>query len=108
MNHMVAVEFELRKYAEEDYETDSQCIVGSSPELNDFFMFEEDVMSGFLETNEYKRLESGRMYWVFMVISISPSYSYSLEGGNEFDCWEWDDLSIHTTDMGKLDESEEE
>jgi len=106
-SYKVSAEFQLYKHSDGDYDTESQCMIGDHPYLEDFFMFNEDLLDGFLQTDEYKDLPVGYSYWIYISMTISPVYTTHHEYGTELDGWDWEDAQIYSKRVDKLEEGED-
>lgn len=99
----VAASFDIIKWVD-DYTLEDFNILYSHPSLEQSFMFHEDLLTNFLDMEEYKNLKENHVYRVFIVISIIPTYSYDYEYGKEFDGWDWVVLVLTSEDLGEIND----
>ncbi len=105
MTNKVAAIFDICKW-EDDYTLEDYTLIHDHPGIEDVFLFHEDLLDGFFDvgSDEWEKLPINHCYRFFVVLAITPTYSNSLEGGNEFDGWEWDTMILTHVDLGEVED----
>lgn len=104
----VAAIFDIIKW-DDDYTLEDFEIIHSHPSLEQSFLFHEDLLTYFLEMDEYWELKINHIYRIFIVVAVSPTYTNSYEYGTELDGWDWDLLVLTNEDLGEVrDDSSEQ
>lgn len=99
----VAATFDIIKW-EDDYTLEEFEIIYSHPSLEQSFMFHEDLLTNFLDMDDYDDLKVNHIHRIFIVIAITPTYTNSYEYGIELDGWDWDVLVLTSEDLGEAED----
>lgn len=99
--YKVAATFDIIKW-DDDYTLEDYDIIYSFPDLDQAFLFHEDLLDGFLDMDEYENLKVNHAHRVFIVLGISPTYDSSWEGYGELDGWDWNVLALTSEDLGEV------
>lgn len=74
----------------------------------DALEFDPDILESIKQTDEFKRCVPEKWYHVFVYGDLNPEYSYSLEGGKEFDGWVFEDEFISVDELPQIAQKIEE
>jgi len=102
--YKVAATFDVEKIKGEVPNVLDWDMIHSHPSLEDWFLFYEDIETYFFDLDDsgWDKLEDGKLYRVFLVLGITPEYSYHYEYGKDFDGWDWNVLVLTYEDLGEV------
>lgn len=101
-NYKIGAEFDIVKHeGKRQYTLMLFNMLYSHPNVEDVFLFHEDLLDSFLDLDYWKGLPSERYYRIFIVLRISPIYTDSWEGGRDLDGWDWEILILTHEDLGE-------
>lgn len=73
----------------------------------DCIEFDPDILESVLQTDEFKKCQPKKWYHIFAYGELNAEYSYSLEGGKEFDGWIFEEEFILISELPLITQEEQ-
>lgn len=102
----VYISDEKNFHGENELNTENETVITSDWQVpSDCIEFNPDILVAFQNCEQYKGCKVGNSYHVFMYGKMTPQYSYSFEGGEEFG-WLFEDEYVSVEELPPDDREE--